>query len=121
MPPDLDSNDAATPCRRLLKRRSGFMNMANESFAMFIGAVTEDIWTKCILRKTLAGCAPGYEINVHGAQTIADEPRLRANRKDNPRKPPVATRSYCLRNKKGSNLASASATQAKAPRCGNRK
>jgi hypothetical protein len=27
------------------------------------------------LRKTLAGCSPGYEINVHGAQAFADEPQ----------------------------------------------
>jgi len=36
--------------------------MANISFALPFGAVTEYVWTSCIARKTLAGCAPGYEI-----------------------------------------------------------
>jgi hypothetical protein len=32
------------------------------AFAMGLCPVTETVWTSCILRKTLAGCAPGYEI-----------------------------------------------------------
>ncbi len=32
------------------------------SFTLFSGAVAENVWTRCMVRKTLAGCAPGYEI-----------------------------------------------------------
>ena len=32
------------------------------SFAASLGAVSDYVWTSCIVRKTLAGCAPGYEI-----------------------------------------------------------
>jgi hypothetical protein len=61
VPPDINSDDARTPFGRLLKRRTGLKSKAN-GFALSFCAVTEDVWTSCILRKTLAGCAPGCEI-----------------------------------------------------------
>jgi len=35
-----------------------------------------DVLDEKHLRKTLAGCAPGYEINEHGARAFADESRV---------------------------------------------
>jgi len=74
VPPDIDSHDALSPFGRLLKRRTGSEDAANLSFAPSFGAVTESVRTSCIVRKTLAGCAPGYEIYKIGAKDDASEP-----------------------------------------------
>jgi hypothetical protein len=58
----------------LEKRRTGSQDTANLSFAPPFGAVTENVWTSCIVRKTLAGCAPGYEIYKLARSFDASEP-----------------------------------------------
>ena len=73
-PPDIASQDVLSPLRRFEKRRTGSEVRANESFALPSGAVTEYVWTSCIVRKTLAGCAPGYEIYKLGRRSDASEP-----------------------------------------------